>query len=164
MRQLAIQSYTRRGVDLVPSIRCTLSTGQSCFELATNCKQVACADTTGHPLGAAVGFSRLCLNRCRTAPNPPFPEHRHSPRRRPLWNASKLLPAACVPSRSPLTATPARLHAARADLGLVPTPLGIDCNPGRGGPRLPSARSSEAVVSGPAFATHVEPSPCHDLA
>src|SRR6516164_4619880 len=127
-------------------------------------KQVACADTTGHPLGAAVGFSRLCLNRCRTAPNPPFPEHRHSPRRRPLWNASKLLPAACVPSRSPLTATPARLHAARADLGLVPTPLGIDCNPGRGGPRLPSARSSEAVVSGPAFATYVEPSPCHDLA
>src|SRR5262245_17474959 len=62
--QLAIQLYTRRGVDFVPSIRCTLSTGQSCFELATNCKQFACADTTGDPLGAAFGFSRLCLNRC----------------------------------------------------------------------------------------------------
>jgi hypothetical protein len=60
-------------------------------EVATNCKQVACADTTGDPLGAAFGFSRLCLNRCRTAPNPPLPEHRHSPRRRPLWKASKLL-------------------------------------------------------------------------
>src|SRR5262245_26843582 len=54
--QLAIQLYTRRSVDFVPSIRCTLSTGQTCFEPATNCKQFACADATGDPPGCGVRF------------------------------------------------------------------------------------------------------------
>ena len=42
-------------------------------KVATNCKRVACADTTGDPLGAAFGFSRLCLNRCRRRRILPFP-------------------------------------------------------------------------------------------
>jgi hypothetical protein len=148
LRQLAIQLYTRRSVDFVPSIRCTLSTGQTFFEPATDCKQFACADATGDPPGCGVRFfSALPQSLPDGAESSPSRAPTLSP---PPSSLESFQASSCRlrSSRSPPTAAPARLHAALADLGLVPPrrwaltaiPAAAVCVLSR----LPSARSSEA--------------------
>jgi hypothetical protein len=132
----------------VPSIRCTLSTGQTFFEPATDCKQFACADATGDPPGCGVRFfSALPQSLPDGAESSPSRAPTLSP---PPSSLESFQASSCRlrSSRSPPTAAPARLHAALADLGLVPPrrwaltaiPAAAVCVLSR----LPSARSSEA--------------------